>query len=212
MKQLIFCLLAISAINLQAQVIPKENLPDSVTINFNDAPIRKIPMNTGELIFRVKIGTKAPLLDIENDHLKIQINNEVCYVSQAFIDKPPRLKEYFDQYKAFVDEQKRQEKIRDEEIKDSIYQEKLKIQDAQLKEFREARRNDLIKKYGQTNGEKVFQKQIWIGMTEAMLVDSWGSPEEINRTVTANLTRKQYVYPGYQYVYVENGKVVAWQD
>lgn len=212
MKQLIFTLLVFFALNLQAQEISKENLPDSVTINFNDAPIRYTPDNLSGVIFRVKYGTKAPILDIVNDHLKVQINNQIGYVSQAFIEKTPPLKEYFDQYKAYKSEQQRLSRIREQEIQDSIYQENLKVQDAKLKATREARKSELIKKYGQTNGDKIFRGLIWIGMTEAMLLDSWGTPEEINRTVTANLTRKQYVYPSYQYVYVENGKVVAWQD
>ncbi|GAB2488452.1 hypothetical protein GCM10027164_17070 [Algoriphagus taiwanensis] len=198
--------------NLQAQEIPKENLPDSVTVNFNFSPFRKTPDTTGEVISRLKIGTKARLLDIEKDHVKVRINNEIGYISQAFIDKPSPLKEYFDQYKIFIAEQEKQRKIREQEIKDSIYQENLKVQDAKLKAYREARKKELIKKYGPTSGEKVFNKLIWIGMTEEMLLDSWGSPNDINRTVTSSLVRKQYVYSGGRYVYVENGKVVAWQD
>lgn len=59
MKHLIFTLLVFSALQLQAQEISKENLPDSVTINFNDAPIRSTPDNLSGAIFRVKYGTKA---------------------------------------------------------------------------------------------------------------------------------------------------------
>ncbi|WP_332914689.1 hypothetical protein [Algoriphagus boritolerans] len=147
-----------------------------------------------------------------NDHLKVRINNQIGYVSQAFVDKTPPLKEYFDQYKAYKSEQQRLSRVREEEIRDSTYQENLKLQDAKLKATREARKSEMIKKYGPTNGDKILRGVIWIGMTEAMLLDSWGSPDEINRTVTANLVSKQYVYPNYQYVYVENGKVTAFQD
>jgi hypothetical protein len=69
-----------------------------------------------------------------------------------------------------------------------------------------------VKKYGTVNGEKVAKGLIWIGMTEEMLLDSWGQPEDINSTVTRYGSRKQYVYGSGQYVYVENGKVEAWQD
>lgn len=68
------------------------------------------------------------------------------------------------------------------------------------------------KKYGQVNGEKIGKRIIWIGMTEEMLLDSWGQPEDINSTVTRYGSRKQYVYGSGQYVYVENGKVEAWQN
>ena len=74
------------------------------------------------------------------------------------------------------------------------------------------RRDFYINKYGPVNGEKVAKGLIWIGMTEAMLLDSWGQPEDINTTVTRYVKRKQYVYGLGQYVYVENGVVDAWQN
>lgn len=74
------------------------------------------------------------------------------------------------------------------------------------------RKQKFIPKYGQINGEKVAKGLIWIGMTEEMLLDSWGKPEDINQTVTRYVARKQYVYPSSQYVYVVNGIVDAWQD
>jgi hypothetical protein len=74
------------------------------------------------------------------------------------------------------------------------------------------RRDLYIKKYGPVNGEKVAKGLIWIGMSEAMLLDSWGRPDDINTTVTRYGTSKQFVYGLGRYVYVENGKVEAWQN
>ena len=60
---------------------------------------------------------------------------------------------------------------------------------------------------------------IQIGMTECGFLASWGPIEldAVNRTVNAAGTRLQYVYRGAgggkaRYVYVENGKVTAFQD
>ena len=74
------------------------------------------------------------------------------------------------------------------------------------------RRPVYVKKYGPVNGEKVAKGLIWIGMTEAMLIDSWGRPDDINTTVTRYGTSKQFVYGLGRYVYVENGKVDSWQN
>ena len=71
---------------------------------------------------------------------------------------------------------------------------------------------NLSTKYGKEVIERISNKEIWIGMTEEMLIDSWGNPTEINRTVLPSLVTKQYVYPNYKFVYVENGKVTSWQD
>lgn len=89
------------------------------------------------------------------------------------------------------------------------------IYDQKRKENAQAfneRKQKFISKYGPIEGEKIAKGLIWIGMTEGMLLDSWGRPEDINSTVTRYSTRKQYVYGSGQYVYVENGIVDAWQD
>lgn len=74
------------------------------------------------------------------------------------------------------------------------------------------RRPVYVKKYGPVNGEKVAKGLIWIGMTEDMLIDSWGLPDDINTTVTRYGSRKQYVYGLGQYVYVVDGIVDSWQN
>jgi hypothetical protein len=50
-------------------------------------------------------------------------------------------------------------------------------------------------------------------MTEAQVRNStWGSPEKINRTTTANKVSEQWVYSGYRYIYFDDGIVTAIQD
>ena len=41
---------------------------------------------------------------------------------------------------------------------------------------------------------------------------AWGKPDHVNRTVTASGVREQWVYPGYEYLYFEDGRLVAIQD
>ena len=49
----------------------------------------------------------------------------------------------------------------------------------------------LLNKYPYEMAMKIYQKKIWIGMTKDMTIDSWGHPENINRTVTINYIREQ---------------------
>lgn len=52
-----------------------------------------------------------------------------------------------------------------------------------------------------------------IGMTESEILDSkWGSPNDINKTTTANGEREQWVYYGNKYIYFEDGIVVTIQQ
>lgn len=65
--------------------------------------------------------------------------------------------------------------------------------------------------------EAIGRGRVMVGMTADDVVRSWGQPEKINRTLTANVTREQWVYRGPrigsdQYVYVENGVVVTLQS
>jgi hypothetical protein len=60
------------------------------------------------------------------------------------------------------------------------------------------------------------EEKIKAGMSELALVCSWGMPRDINETVTATTSFKEYVYRENQgakgqYVYVRNGQVTSWQ-
>lgn len=63
--------------------------------------------------------------------------------------------------------------------------------------------------------EMVIKNKIKIGSSEALVKAVLGYPDDINKTVTAGVVKKQYVYRysvNIEYVYFENGKVTAWQQ
>lgn len=70
---------------------------------------------------------------------------------------------------------------------------------------------ELKRKYGNAIGIRISNGEMWIGMSEAMLYDSWGRPQRVNQTVFSNMVKKQLVYRNH-YVYVENGEVVSYQS
>lgn len=52
-----------------------------------------------------------------------------------------------------------------------------------------------------------------IGMTaEEVRNSSWGLPKSVNKTTTKYGTNEQWVYPNYNYIYLENGVVTAIQE
>lgn len=54
---------------------------------------------------------------------------------------------------------------------------------------------------------------VTLGMTSAQVLNSnWGKPSKVNRTVTQNGTREQWVYGGNNYLYFENGKLTSIQN
>ncbi|WP_062231516.1 hypothetical protein [Fictibacillus sp. FJAT-27399] len=52
-----------------------------------------------------------------------------------------------------------------------------------------------------------------IGMTKKEVLNSkWGQPTDVNKTTTANSVTEQWVYPGYKYLYFEDGVLTAIQE
>ena len=70
----------------------------------------------------------------------------------------------------------------------------------------------LTKKYGSRDAERILKQLVWMGMTADQLTESWGKPQDINTTTTIGGTREQWVYSIRQYVYLEDGRVTAWQQ
>jgi len=59
--------------------------------------------------------------------------------------------------------------------------------------------------------QDIINRHVAIGMNKEMIIDSWGKPEEINRTVGTWGVHEQWVY-GRTYLYVENGILTSFQD
>lgn len=51
--------------------------------------------------------------------------------------------------------------------------------------------------------------KVEVGMSVEALQQSWGRPIDINRSA---YSPEQWVFRGYRYAYVRDGKVVNWQD
>jgi hypothetical protein len=49
-------------------------------------------------------------------------------------------------------------------------------------------------------------------MKDSLAKESWGDPEDINRTVGSWGVREQWVYSNENYLYFENGILTSWQN
>lgn len=79
-------------------------------------------------------------------------------------------------------------------------------------ESKKNRKEYLVKKYGASMANIIFEGKINIGMNKEMCRDSWGKPDKINSTTTEYGTSEQWVY-GYSYVYFdENGLITTIQN
>lgn len=69
----------------------------------------------------------------------------------------------------------------------------------------------LLTKYGVSEFlNAIINKKIKIGMTSAMVIDSWGKPQSINKSVGSWGVHEQWVYSS-AYLYFENGVMTSYQ-
>jgi hypothetical protein len=166
-------------------------LPKTVTAVYTGTPLREAPDVASEIKYLVPKGSILEVIGSNKEYLKVKYDSMEGYLIYFLVSS------YTYEFSAFVQNAKK------------IEAEKKRIEEQKINADRKVA---ITKKYGSSAATRILEGKIWIGMTEAMLLDSWGQPEDINTTVNRYVTRKQYVYGSGRYVYVENGVVDAWQN
>ena len=69
----------------------------------------------------------------------------------------------------------------------------------------------LSRKYGKATAKMMLEGKVRIGWSKEMCIESWGEPEDINKTIGRWGTHEQWVY-GYNYLYFENGVLTTIQN
>jgi hypothetical protein len=67
----------------------------------------------------------------------------------------------------------------------------------------------LDNKYGTTVAAKMFAGKIWKGMTAEMILDSWGKPQKVNRTIDVEIIREEWIYKN-SWLFIENNSLIDW--
>jgi len=69
--------------------------------------------------------------------------------------------------------------------------------------------SSLENKYGSNMAARLYAGKIWKGMTAEMVKDSWGSPVKVNRVISGNLVKEEWIYKN-TWLYIENNELVEW--
>jgi hypothetical protein len=83
---------------------------------------------------------------------------------------------------------------------------------------RRERRQNLIVKYGKEIAERILAKQVWQGMTNEQLIESWGAPADRDYEIKRAKTKETWKYGRTgknqfsNRVYLEDGIVVGWKQ
>ncbi len=90
---------------------------------------------------------------------------------------------------------------------DSLKNRLVEIED----ECKSARIKQLIRKYGSKVGKQIVNGQVWKGMTEKMLEDSWGKPDRITKNKEKWGLFTQWHYGDITYFF-RDGIMTDWEE
>jgi hypothetical protein len=77
-------------------------------------------------------------------------------------------------------------------------------QDQQMSRF-----SYLENKYGSNMAARLTAGKIWKGMNSEMVMDSWGKADKINRVISGNIIKEEWIYKS-TWLYFENNTLVEW--
>jgi hypothetical protein len=63
--------------------------------------------------------------------------------------------------------------------------------------------------YGPSIAARLYDGKIWKGMNSQMAKDSWGSPGKINRVISGNIVKEEWVY-NRTWLYFQNSTLTKW--
>jgi uncharacterized protein len=78
-------------------------------------------------------------------------------------------------------------------------------------------RQRLVTKYGEEIAERIIAREVWQGMTDDQLIDSWGHPVDVGREITRTKVKETWKYQQIgknrfgKRVNLEDGIVVGWK-
>jgi hypothetical protein len=67
----------------------------------------------------------------------------------------------------------------------------------------------LENKYGTNMAARLISGKIWKGMNSDMVKDSWGIAEKINRVISGNIIKEEWIFRN-TWLYFENNILVEW--
>jgi hypothetical protein len=67
----------------------------------------------------------------------------------------------------------------------------------------------LENKYGSSIAARLMAGKVWKGMNGEMVKDSWGNPKKINRVISNNRIKEEWIYNN-SWLYIENDMLVEW--
>jgi hypothetical protein len=198
-KLMFFALLIIGALPLKAQTNKADLLNDleknqpanqNVTITATLKSSSRLFASKDDLtsvILIIPTDSIVTVLDLDSTYLHViyQDNEGYIFKRHAVINKPQiNTPETTQPQQAVQEEQPAQEQ--------------------QMSRF-----SYLESKYGSGMAARLNAGKIWKGMNAEMVKDSWGTAEKINRVISGNIIKEEWIFKN-TWLYFENNSLVEW--
>lgn len=134
-------------------------------------------------------GTRLTITGSDSDYYKVSWEDSEGYILKQHAD----LEEISDPAEQVNNPQQANEEVRQRE--------------EPAKEM--SRFEYLQKKYGPRIAAQINAGKIWKGMTAQMIQDSWGNPRKINRSISGNFVKEEWIYTN-TWLFIENNTLIDW--
>lgn len=156
------------------------------------------------------LTAQSIIKDVDNEEINKEINKYITNIKEkAYSSLKNKIEKYLNK-KNYVDGY-RDISLYEEIIKSSEDSELIKLYEKIKKEKEEKEEKEAAER--EATRKKIKKQQgVRIGMSKQDVLDSsWGKPTKINKSVYSWGTTEQWVYPNYNYLYFENGKLTSIQ-
>ena len=171
------------------------------TVSYGKKEIFRMPRNSAVLVYSQI-----------RDYCKINYQDQIGYaLSSGFKFEDKTVEQAFKRQQQIKLEEAEMQKQAAKAAEQEAIRKKYEEDNKQWQKERQEKWKSLHEKYSDDVARKIFDSEIWIGMSKEMLYESRGYPEDINRTAGSWGFHEQCIY-GNTYIYLEDGYVSGWQD
>ena len=200
MKKLFsLALLIICALPLKAQAKKTDVLE---YLESNQPAIQKLgttaTLKSSSRLFGIKDDLTSVILIIPSDSVVTVLDSDSTYLHVVFEDNEGYI------YKRHAVINKAPVNFAQGIQSKPVVQETQPVQEQQQSRF-----SYLENKYGPNMAARLISGKIWKGMNSEMVRDSWGPAEKINRVISGNIIKEEWIYTN-TWLYFENNTLVEW--
>jgi len=201
MKKLIFfALLITGALPLKAQAIKAELLQDLEKNRSSGQNVTTTAtLKSSSRLFGTKDDLTTVILIIPSGSTVAVLDSDSTYFHVTFEENEG----YIFKRHAVID------KSQPVNIQQTVQPQQPIQEEQSAPQQNESRFSYLENKYGSNMAARLVAGKIWKGMNAEMVRDSWGRAEKINRVISGNIIKEEWIFKN-AWLYFENNSLVGW--